>query len=137
MGEIKGLVRLLVRENGKPNSAFASLFGGHGPGGAGEQIGTCPRCGKPVCERSRGFFCDDRACGFALWRDNRFFGKKRKELTKAIATALLKDGHVKVKGLYSEKTGKTYDATVILDDDGGKYVNFKLEFEKGGRKDGK
>ena len=34
----------------------------------------------------------------------------------------------------SEKKGSTYDAVVILDDTGGKYVNFKLEFPK--RKDG-
>lgn len=32
------------------------------------------------------------------------------------------------------KKGSTYDAVVILDDTGGKYVNFKLEFPK--RKDG-
>jgi DNA topoisomerase-3 len=47
-----------------------------------------------------------------------------------VATALLKDGRVEMKELYSEKTGKTYDATIVLDDDGGKYVNFKLEFAK-------
>jgi DNA topoisomerase-3 len=62
---------------------------------------------------------------------------KKKELTKAVAVALLKDGRIKMKGLYSEKTGKTYDAAVVLNDDGGKYVNFKLEFENGGRKNGK
>jgi DNA topoisomerase-3 len=57
-------------------------------------------------------------------------------LTKAVATALLKDGRVKMKGLYSEKTGKTYDATVVLDDTRGEYVGFKLEFEKKGRRNG-
>ena len=41
---------------------------------------------------------------------------------------LLKEGRVSVSGLYSEKTGKTYDAVVLLDDTGGKYVNFRLEF---------
>ena len=41
-----------------------------------------------------------------------------------------------MSGLYSEKTGRTYDAEVILDDTGGKYVNFKLKFpvKKGRRK---
>lgn len=33
----------------------------------------------------------------------------------------------KIKGLYSEKTGKTYDATVLLADTGGKYVNYRVE----------
>ena len=31
-------------------------------------------------------------------------------------------------GCYSEKTGKTYDAVVLLNDTGGQYVGFKLEF---------
>ena len=55
--------------------------------------------------------------------------------TKAIVTALLKEGRAHVSGLYSEKTGKTYDATVVLVDD-GKYVGFKLEFDrqKGGKR---
>ena len=61
---------------------------------------------------------------------------KKKTLTKTVAAALLKEGRVSMSGLYSEKTGRTYDAVVVLDDTGGKYVNFKLEFpaRKGGRK---
>lgn len=43
---------------------------------------------------------------------------------------LLGKDRTKVKGMYSEKKGTTYDATVILDDTGGKYIDFKLEFEK-------
>jgi DNA topoisomerase-3 len=54
-------------------------------------------------------------------------------LTAAIVEKLLKDGRVKLTGLYSEKTGKSYDATVVLDDTGEKYVNFRMEFEKTGR----
>jgi len=45
-----------------------------------------------------------------------------------IVAALLKDGRVAVKGLFSEKTGKKYDASVILNDIGDGFVNFKLEF---------
>ena len=50
-----------------------------------------------------------------------------------VVSALLNDGRVRVTGLYSEKTGKTYDAAVVLEDD-GQYANFKLEFDqrKGG-----
>lgn len=96
-----------------------------------ENIGTCPRCGSAVLELPKSFSCANRECGFVLWKDNRFFTSKRKKLTAAIAAVLLKEGRVKVKGMYSEKTGKTYDATVVLDDTGGQYVNFKLEFEKG------
>lgn len=99
-----------------------------------ERIGVCPRCGGAVTEGRKGFFCENRECRFALWKDSRFFTAKKKTLTKAVAAALLKDGRAKLTGCYSEKTGKTYDAAVVLDDDGGKYVNFRLEFDKGGKK---
>ena len=60
---------------------------------------------------------------------------KKKQPTKAVVTALLKDGRARLTGCYSEKTGKTYDATVLLEDD-GQYANFKLEFDqqKGGKR---
>ena len=58
----------------------------------------------------------------------------KKELTKKMATDLLKKGRTNVKGMWSEKEQATYDAAVILDDTGGKYINFKLEFPK--RKEG-
>lgn len=93
-----------------------------------EAIGICPRCGGNVVENKKGFSCENRECGFALWKENRFFTAKKKTLTKAVATELLKSGKVKLTGCFSEKTGKNYDATVLLDDTGGKYVNFKMEF---------
>lgn len=81
-----------------------------------------------VVERFKGFLCSNRNCRFALWRQNPFFAAKKKELTTAIASSLLKEGQAFVKGLYSPKNGKTYDAAIVLDDSGGQYVNFKLEF---------
>ena len=51
-----------------------------------------------------------------------------------MAADLLKKGRTNVKGMWSEKKGAAYDAAVILDDTGGKFINFKLEFPK--RKDG-
>ena len=93
-----------------------------------ETIGICPRCGGHVTESKKGFSCENRTCGFILWKDNRFFTAKKKELTKKIVAALLKDGRAVLPSCYSEKTGKTYDAVVVLDDTGGQYVNFKLEF---------
>lgn len=93
-----------------------------------QMIGVCPRCGSAVMERPKGFLCSSRDCRFALWRQNPFFAAKKKELTAAIASALLKEGRAFVKELYSPKNGKTYDAAIVLDDSGGQYVNFKLEF---------
>ena len=97
-------------------------------------IGVCPRCGKPVYEGKKNFSCSDRACGFVLWKNDRFWTSRKKELTKKMAADLLKKGRTNVKGMWSEKKGSAYDAAVILDDTGGKYINFKLEFPK--RKDG-
>ena len=100
-----------------------------------ETVGTCPRCGGQIAEMQKGFFCQSPDCKFAIWKNSRFFAAKRKTVTKSIVQALLKDGRAYLKGCYSEKTGKTYDATVILDDSGDK-VDFSLEFapRKGGRK---
>ena len=98
-----------------------------------EIIGKCPRCGSDVTESKKGFFCEKNDCRFGLWRDNRFFAAKRAALTKKVAAALLAEGRVKLTGLYSEKTGGTYDATAVLEDT-GESVRFRLEFDKGARK---
>lgn len=133
MDGIAKLVRDLIQQNSAPNSTYLSLFGKN-KAGKHEAIGTCPRCGGAVLEGKKGFFCENKACSFALWKSNHFFSSKKKTITKTIATALLKEGRVFISGLYSEKTGKTYDAVVVMDDTGDKYVNFKLEFERRGGK---
>jgi DNA topoisomerase III len=134
MSGITEMCQELVKEHSAPEERFADLF----PDAKGkrEAVGTCPRCGAPVYEGQKVFFCDNRGCSFVLWKDNKFFTSKKKTITKSVAAALLKEGHISMSGLYSEKTGKTYDAVVVLDDTGGKYVNFKLEFPaaKGRRK---
>lgn len=135
MDQIADMSRTLVKEHTAPEERFADLFPSS-KGTVHEAVGVCPRCGTPVYEGKKGFFCDNRECSFALWKDNRFFSSKKKSITKSVAAALLKEGRISMSGLYSEKIGKTYDAEVILDDTGGKYVNFKLEFpvKKGRRK---
>lgn len=98
-----------------------------------EVVGKCPRCGGIVTESKQGFFCENAACQFALWKNSRFFTAKKKQLTKTVAADLLANGRVQMKGCYSEKTGKTYDAVIVLDDDGQR-TNFKMEFaQKGGK----
>ena len=92
-----------------------------------EAIGTCPRCGAAVYEGKKNYYCSDRACSFVMWKNDLFFQQRKKTFTKAIAAALLKDGKVKIKGMYSTKTGKTFDGVVLLADTGGKYVNFRVE----------
>ena len=95
---------------------------------------VCPRCGKPVYEGRKNFYCSDRSCRFVLWKDDRFWTSRKKELTRKMAADLLKKGRTSVRRMWSEKKGAAYDAVVVLDDTGGKYVRFKLEFPK--RKEG-
>lgn len=93
-----------------------------------EIIGKCPRCNKNVYEGKLNFYCEGgKECGFTLWKQDKFFTNAKKEINKSIAKKLLKDGKAEVKGLYSVKKDKKYDATVVLEDT-GKFVNFKLEF---------
>lgn len=72
-----------------------------------------------------------------MWKNDRFFESKKATLTAKAATSLLSKGRVSMKGLYSEKTGKTYDADVLLADTGEKYVNYKIELKQGGKQKAK
>ena len=100
---------------------------------AHEVVGKCPRCGGEVAEMKEGFFCGNKSCKFAIWKNSRWWAMKKKQPTKAMVKALLKNGRVPVSGLFSEKTGKTYDAVVVLEDN-GTYANFRLEFTDKRRK---
>lgn len=93
-------------------------------------IGRCPRCGSEVTESKKGFFCENTQCRFGMWRDNKFWKSKHVTLTKAQASEMLQGGRVHMKELYSEKTGRTYDAYVKLDDN-GEFVRYRMEFERG------
>lgn len=93
-------------------------------------VGKCPRCGSDVTESKKGYFCERNDCHFGLWRDNRFLAAKKINLTKKMAETLLKDGKTYASGIFSEKTGKTYDAYIALEDDGTKTA-YRLEFERG------
>ena len=92
-------------------------------------VGRCPRCGSPVTESKAGFFCERGNCRFGLWKDNRYLSAKHIILTRKMAEGLLKDGKTFISGMYSEKTGKTYSAFIILTDDGQK-SSYSLEFDR-------
>ena len=122
---IRDMVRELVQTYSHISEEGQKLFAPEK-----EVIGTCPRCGRPVYEGRKNFSCSDRSCGFVLWKNDRFWTSRKKELTKKMAADLLKKGRTNVKGMWSEKKQSTYDASVILDDTGGRYIHFKLEFPK-------
>lgn len=117
------LVSSLVREC-SPVEGAETLFPSGRP-----VVGKCPRCGADVTESKNGYFCERRSCKFGLWRDNRFLTAKKISLTKKMASSLLADGRTYASGIYSEKTGKTYDAFIVLEDDGTK-SSYRLEFGK-------
>lgn len=96
---------------------------------AAEPIGICPCCGKNVVEKQKAFFCENRECKFALWKENRFFDAIGKKMNKSVAQSLLKDKKVKLKECKSAKTGKTYDATVVMSVDKAARIQFGLEFD--------
>ena len=120
---ISEMVSSLVRECA-PVEGAETLFPSGRP-----VVGKCPRCGADVTESKNGYFCERRSCKFGLWRDNRFLTAKKISLTKKMASSLLTDGRTYASGIYSEKTGKTYDAFIVLEDDGTK-SSYRLEFGK-------
>ena len=93
-------------------------------------IGKCPRCGADVFEGKKNYYCTNKDCSFVMWKNDRFFSDRKATFSEKIAADLLKHGKAKVKKLYSPKTGKTYDGTVLLADTGGKYVNYKVAIER-------
>ena len=95
-----------------------------------EALGSCPRCGSPVYEGKKNYYCSNKECIFTMWKNDHFFEERKVAFTPKIAAALLKSGKVNVKKLYSPKTGKTYDGTIVLADTGGKYVNYRVELPK-------
>ena len=127
MNSIKAFVTSLVEENKAPKPEFKALFP-DAKTTTSEPLGNCPRCKSPVRENNKGFFCDSRTCDFKIWRESKFWTSKRKPLTAEIVERLLKYGKVACKGLYSEKSGKTYSATIIMVDNGNSFVNFQMDF---------
>ena len=93
--------------------------------------GVCPNCGNSVVEREKGWFCENRECRFALWKDNAYFKRLGKHLDARMVDKLLRDGRVRLKDCKSPK-GKTYNATVLLAAESDGHSKFSLEFENGG-----
>lgn len=97
-------------------------------------IGYCPHCKSEVVEREKGWFCSNRQCRFVLWKDNAFFHHIGKKLTEYIVDKLLRDGRVKLKDCKSKKTGKSYNADVVIGTEADGKATFRLEFDTGGKR---
>ena len=97
-------------------------------------IGKCPVCGSAVEDKAKAFFCSNRGCKFALWKNNRYFDSIGKSMTSATAQKLLSSGKVKLKGCKSKKTGNTFDATVYMEVSEDGSTKFNMEFDNGGKR---
>ena len=122
---IEAMARELVQTHAAALDGKKDLFREEKP-----SVGKCPRCGSPVHEGKKNYYCSNKECAFVMWKNDRFFEERKTAFTPKIAAALLKSGKANVKKLYSPKTGKTYDGTIVLADTGGKYVNYRIEVQK-------
>ena len=95
-------------------------------------IGSCPACGSDVCETANGWFCRDKNCKFALWKENRFFQTLGKQMTEELAKQLVNQGKARLIHCYSRKSNRYYDTTVHVETGEDGAAAFKLEF--GGKK---
>ena len=126
MEEIESMMKSLVNQYANTPSAPAKATAG------APVVGTCPHCGSDVAEREKGFFCASRECRFVIWKDNAFFNRLGKCPTRQVVDKLLRDGRARLKDCKSQRTGKTYNASVILTTEADGRARFSLEFENGG-----
>ena len=124
MGEITSLVRKILEVCREIPEEERRRFQT-----AREVIGKCPVCGCDVFEGKQNFYCSNRQCDFALWKENRFLESMEKNLDKKMARELLDKACTHVKGLYSKKKDMKFDADLLLALEDGK-PRFHLEFPK-------
>lgn len=94
-----------------------------------KRVGACPCCQADVLEKQKGWFCSNKECRFVLWRDNAFFKSIGKHLSSGMVEKLLSDGRIRLKDCKSQKSGKNYNATLLLSTEENGRANFHLEFE--------
>lgn len=96
----------------------------------GKVIGNCPACGCEVSEQRKGWFCSNKNCQFALWKDNNYFKRIHVKMTSSLAEQLVKHGYARLSGCQSERTGKYFDCKVVMTaEDSGRPV-YQLEFDR-------
>ena len=126
MGEISSMVSGLVKTYEAVKGADVLMQPER------KTIGSCPACGSDVCETTKGWFCRDKSCKFALWKENRFFQTLGKQMTEELAKQLVNQGKARLTHCYSKKSGRYYDTTVHVETGEDGAAAFKLEF--GGKK---
>ena len=129
-GFLQGIIRMLKELISRYSGVSEKQKEQFSHGTKKESLGSCPRCGRPVYEGQKNFYCSDRKCQFALWKNDRFFESQGKKMDAGTVKKLLAKGKIHYKDLHSQKTGRTYEATVVMADFGEGYVKFNLEFSQ-------
>lgn len=122
MREITDMISGLV-QNYEAVKGAKTLMSDH------KRVGACPCCQADVLEKQKGWFCSNKECRFVLWKDNAFFKSIGKHLSSGMVEKLLSDGRIRLKDCKSQKSGKNYNATLLLTTEENGRANFHLEFE--------
>lgn len=122
MREITDMISGLV-QNYEAVKGAKTLMSDH------KRVGVCPCCQADVLEKQKGWFCSNKECRFVLWKDNAFFKSIGKHLSSGMVEKLLSDGRIRLKDCKSQKSGKNYNATLLLSTEENGRANFHLEFE--------
>ena len=121
MREIAALVKNIVQETGQKEVVKMNER---------TTVGKCPVCGAEVRESQKGWFCSNDGCRFGLWKNNAYFRKIGQELREPMVRELLSEGHTFLKGCFSQRTGKKYNAMLFMTADDQQSPAFRMEFEK-------
>ena len=94
-----------------------------------KRVGACPCCQADVLEKQKGWFCSNKSCRFVLWKDNAFLKSIGKHLSSGMVEKLLADGRIRLKDCKSQRSGKSFNATLLLSTEDDGRARFNLEFD--------
>ena len=109
MDDIAAYVRELIKDTSRAKNA-EELFPP-----MRQKICSCPRCGAAITDRPKGFMCENRVCGFVIWKSGGILTNAEHPLTAGEVKTLIEKGSVHKKGLVSAKSHIRYEATLHLD----------------------
>ena len=109
MDDISTYVRELIKDTSRVKNA-EELFPP-----MRQKICSCPRCGAAITDRPKGFMCENRVCGFVIWKSGGILTNAEHPLTAGEVKTLIETGSVHKKGLVSAKSHIRYEATLHLD----------------------
>ena len=123
-------IRQYVRQTVEENRSAEGLQAVSRKGALCRVVGKCPKCGCPVIESEKSFYCDGfrqpHKCNFSLWKNNKYLAARGVTLTADLAAELLATGKMQIDNLVS-KAGKHYNAIFYMEP-GAQYVTFRMEF---------